>query len=206
MLDTKERILQVAEKLFIEKGIEGSSLRAITTEANANIAAINYHFGSKDKLVQEVFKKYLYPLDHVREKILKEAFERSPDGLLKVKDLVRAFLLPWFEFKAAHPQVMQIFMRFYGLQAGVTNSSFRKMVTETAKDAYAVFSEGVFKALCDIPEDILKKRINIAVATGASFVINGWLIRSLETISGVETEQDYLIDHLVAIIEKGIVG
>lgn len=205
MLDTKERILQVAEKLFIEKGIEGASLRAITAEANANIAAINYHYGSKDNLVKEVFKKYLYPLDLIREKILQEAIENKVGEEISVKDLVRAFLLPWYEFKLNHPQVMRIFLRFYGLQTGVANSSFQKMVAETAASAYSVFSEGVFKALPDSDPIILKKRINIAVATAASFIINGWLIKSLEMISEVKTEQEYLIDHLVAMIEKGVI-
>ena len=205
MQETKERILQVAERLFLEKGIEGASLRTITTEAKTNISAIKYHFGGKENLVQEVFKKYLRPLDHIREEILEEAYEKAGKDALAVKDLVRAFLIPWFEFNTKQHQIMSIILRIYGLQTGVANSNFRKMLAETARSAYSVFSEGVFKALPEMDQIVLKKRMTMAVTTAASFIINGWLVKNLETLSDIKIEPEYLIDHLVAMIEKGII-
>ena len=55
--DTRERILDVAEKLFMGHGYEGTSMRQITGEAGVNLAAVNYHFGSKQSLIQEVFRQ-----------------------------------------------------------------------------------------------------------------------------------------------------
>ena len=49
--DTRERILETAERLFAESGFEGASVRAITSEAQVNLAALHYHFGSKDQLI-----------------------------------------------------------------------------------------------------------------------------------------------------------
>ena len=49
-LDTGERILDAAERLFMAHGYEGTSMRQITSEAGVNLAAVNYHFGSKDAL------------------------------------------------------------------------------------------------------------------------------------------------------------
>lgn len=205
MQDTKKRILQVAERLFLEKGIEGASLRTITTEAKTNISAINYHFGGKENLVQEVFKKYLYPLDHIREEILKEAYDKESKDALAIKDLVRAFLIPWFEFNKKHPKVMSIFLKIYGPQTGVTNSYFHKMVAETAKSAYSIFHEGVLKALPEMDQIVLKKRMTMAAMTAASFILNGWLVKSFETLSDIKIEPEYLIDHITAVIEKGII-
>jgi len=51
---TRQRILVVAERLFAERGIGFVSVRDITTEARANTAAINYHFGSKDGLLEAI--------------------------------------------------------------------------------------------------------------------------------------------------------
>ena len=52
--DTRERILDAAERLFMAHGYEGTSMRLITGDASVNLAAVNYHFGSKESLMQEV--------------------------------------------------------------------------------------------------------------------------------------------------------
>ena len=58
-LDPCERLLDAAEKLFCEKGYEGTSVRDITAEAGCNIAAVIYHFGGKERLYQEMFRRRL---------------------------------------------------------------------------------------------------------------------------------------------------
>jgi len=62
MTDTKTRILDAAEALMLQHGADRTSLRMITTEADVNLAAINYHFGSKENLVDEVFARYVRPI------------------------------------------------------------------------------------------------------------------------------------------------
>jgi AcrR family transcriptional regulator len=54
---TKERILGAAETLFAQRGFDGASLRQLTSAAGVNLAAVNYHFGSKEKLVEQVFRR-----------------------------------------------------------------------------------------------------------------------------------------------------
>ena len=58
-VDTRERILDAGERLFMAHGYEGTSMRQITSEACVNLAAVNYHFGSKESLMQEVFRRRL---------------------------------------------------------------------------------------------------------------------------------------------------
>ena len=52
--DTKSRIIDAAEQLFMEHGFEATSLRSLTAAASVNLAAVNYHFGSKEELFQEI--------------------------------------------------------------------------------------------------------------------------------------------------------
>lgn len=57
--DVRNRLLDVAEKLFSERGFADTSVRDITAKANCNVAAVNYHFGSKDKLYIEMFRRHM---------------------------------------------------------------------------------------------------------------------------------------------------
>src|SRR5688572_13920940 len=65
-LSTKEALLDAAETLLAQHGVAGASARDITKEAGANLGAINYHFGSKDNLVMEVFARRMRPMNKER--------------------------------------------------------------------------------------------------------------------------------------------
>src|SRR6187455_1391815 len=67
---TKDRILDAAEALFMEHGFEATSLRAITAAATVNLAAVNYHFGSKEELFQAVLTRRLDPMNQRRLELL----------------------------------------------------------------------------------------------------------------------------------------
>ena len=86
-LTTKEKILDAAEKLFVDNGFAATSLRAIIKEADVNTAAVHYHFGSKDALALSVFaRERLEKLDALEA-------ERG-DRPVPLKEVIRAFLLP----------------------------------------------------------------------------------------------------------------
>jgi len=75
--DTKERILDSAEYFFARKGFHNTSLRAITGRAGVNLAAVNYHFGSKEALLEAVFERRLVPLNRVRRQNLEVVRETA---------------------------------------------------------------------------------------------------------------------------------
>ena len=64
--ETRERILDAAEGLFMAHGFEATSMRMITGMAHVNLAAVNYHFGTKDALIHEVFRRRLRDLNRRR--------------------------------------------------------------------------------------------------------------------------------------------
>ena len=75
--DTVKRILDAAEQLFAEKGFAETSLRLITSKAGVNLAAVNYHFGSKKSLIQAVFVRFLDPFVSSLERELDEHEQRG---------------------------------------------------------------------------------------------------------------------------------
>jgi len=91
--DTKSRLLQAAERLFAEHGFAGVSVRQLTAAAAANLAAVNYHFGSKEGLLGAIFEKRCRPMNEERLRQLEacEAAAGDPDRLEKI---VAAFIAP----------------------------------------------------------------------------------------------------------------
>src|SRR5690606_41197273 len=83
---TKDRILHAAEELFALHGFAGTSLRQVTSHADVNIAAVNYHFGSKDNLVNEVFRRRMDEMTGARLAQLERARSQQPGELRAVLD------------------------------------------------------------------------------------------------------------------------
>ena len=91
---TRERILGAAETLFARHGFAGASLRQVTAAANVNLAAVNYHFGSKDNLIEEVFRRRLDELNARRVAALEQALAVTQP---KLEDVLGAFIRPALE-------------------------------------------------------------------------------------------------------------
>lgn len=89
--NTKDRILGAAEELFAQYGFAGTSLRQVTSRADVNIAAVNYHFGSKENLVNEVFRRRMDEMSEQRLTRLRAAQEESPGQL---EPILAAFIQP----------------------------------------------------------------------------------------------------------------
>ena len=89
---TKERILDAAETLFAQYGFGGTSLRQVTSQADVNIAAVNYHFGSKENLVNEVFRRRMDEMSAQRLSRLQEAVKA--EGGSDLDAILAAFVEP----------------------------------------------------------------------------------------------------------------
>jgi AcrR family transcriptional regulator len=91
--DTKTRILDAAEKLFGEKGFDATSLRDITTEADVNLAAVNYHFQTKESLIEAVILRGAAPVNGRRLAMLEAAGPKAT-----IEQIVEAFVAPVLEY------------------------------------------------------------------------------------------------------------
>ncbi len=92
--DTKEQLLNVAEQLIAERGYAGTTVRAIANRANANLAAVNYHFGSKEDLFRAIFSRIAKPIVAQQLEILDELQQK--EALPSVEEILTAFLKPCF--------------------------------------------------------------------------------------------------------------
>ena len=94
-IDTKEQILNVAEKLFAENGFRGTSLRSVISEAGVNLSAVHYHFGSKEELFRAVVQRISIPVVAGELKLLRELQSQKDDYTLE--EVLICFFTPPFE-------------------------------------------------------------------------------------------------------------
>ena len=97
MTDTKEQILDVAERLFADRGFHATPLRDITSEAGVNLASVNYHFGSKEALLAAVLERRLSPVNARRLELLDAIEAAAGTGAPNAEEVIRAFLSPPFQ-------------------------------------------------------------------------------------------------------------
>lgn len=125
---TKDRILDAAEYLFAEHGFAETSLRQITTRAGVNLAAVNYHFRSKDELIFATFTRRIQPLNEIRLRALDELEARAGDGPLAIEDVVRTFLEP--VVLGGPEQIPEHFRRLFGRMFGEPGDLFTRVIRE----------------------------------------------------------------------------
>ncbi len=99
---TTERLCETAESLFGKLGFANVSLRKITEAAGANLAAVNYHFGSKEELYKEVLLRRLRPLNEERLAMLAQAEQLAGDQPIPLRSVLEAFIRPLLR-RAADP-------------------------------------------------------------------------------------------------------
>lgn len=112
--DTKSRILDEAEKLFAEQGFHAASLRQITDRAKSNLAAVNYHFGSKRKLMVAVLLRRVRPLNQARLALLDELERDAGADPVPPGKIIEAMIRPLFLMSQDRDRGGDIFVRLLG--------------------------------------------------------------------------------------------
>jgi AcrR family transcriptional regulator len=142
---TSERILDAAERLFADHGFTATSMRQITTEARANLAAVNYHFGSKDKLIRAVFARRLEPLNRERLELLTHVENEAEGGTLVVDRIVEAFIGPALRLKRVRGG--EVFLRLLGHTLSQREDRMRTLLTDQFREVIGRFTAALGRAL-----------------------------------------------------------
>jgi AcrR family transcriptional regulator len=161
---TRDALLDAAESLFSEHGIQASSLRAITQRAGANLAAVHYHFGSKEGLVRAVFSRRLKPLNEERLGLLEACDLRADDA---VEQVLSAFLAPLLRQSRETPDGPRDFARLMGRAYMEPVEEVREMLLEEIGEVVRRFTETFSQILPHLPDQELLWRFHfVAGAMG----------------------------------------
>jgi AcrR family transcriptional regulator len=170
--DTRTRILDAAEVLFLEHGFEATSLRAITTAAAVNLAAVNYHFGSKETLIEEVFRRRLTWLNEERLRAL-DALEAAAAGApVKPRLILEAFFGVALHMAADVDGGGRNFMRLLSRIYAEPSSFVRSFLAEEYAAVVARFKTALIKALPDVPKEEILWRFHFMVGA-LSYALSG---------------------------------
>jgi AcrR family transcriptional regulator len=171
-LDTKERILRAAERLFRSRGPASTSLRSITSAAGVNVAAVHYHFGGRERLAREVFARRVAPVNDERLRRLAalEAGTTAPD----VDALVRALVEPVFHEAARNPGLRELGV----LLLAEPEESGRELLEELFGEVMARFHHALCRALPALPAQELSDRLSFAVGSFVHVLVGRGVPRS----------------------------
>ncbi len=159
LFSTRQRILGAAEELFAERGFAGASLRQVTAAAHVNLAAVNYHFGSKDNLIEEVFRRRLDELSRRRLERLAEV-DALPDPSLE--DVLDAFITPALELSLDR-RGGAVFMRVLARAFAEHNGRLRKFLSDNYGYVLKDFAAAFARLLPQLDKEELYWRLDIAV-------------------------------------------
>ncbi len=163
--DTKTSILDTAERLFAERGYAATSLRKITAGAGVNLAAIHYHFHSKEALLEAVIARRCQSLNEKRLAMLADA----PPHLEKI---IAAFVLPAFQMAREGGQGVALFARLLGRLYSEADV-FSHIVKANFGHVFEAFLAAFEKALPGIPHDELIWRLHFTIGTMAHTLLRG---------------------------------
>ena len=153
---TKTRILAAAEELFAQHGFAGTSLRQVTGRAEVNIAAVNYHFGSKENLVNEVFRRRMDGMSSQRLEQLRQALERHPGEL---EPILAAFVEPALAL-AQDRHGGGAFVRVVARAYAEKNDSLRKFLSDKYGHVLREFARAIATCLPGLSKEELYWRLD----------------------------------------------
>lgn len=169
--DTKTQILDAAEMLFSEFGYNATSMRTITTAAGVNIAAVNYHFGSKKALIIAVYERRLEPLAEQRNTWLNRLESEAGENGVEVEDIIEAFVAPALNLSAKHSSCGTMFMRLLGRAYLNTDPELQDYLSETHKDTFKHFLNVLSRSLPHVPFEELALRMDFVTGSMAYALI-----------------------------------
>ncbi|MGL5004377.1 MAG: TetR/AcrR family transcriptional regulator [Casimicrobium sp.] len=157
---TKTRIVHATEGLFLQRGFEGTSLRAITTEANVNLAAVNYHFGSKEELFAVLLTERLDPLYEDRARRLEALKAQGVDHDQHVEQIIATLFMPALTLARDPARGGLDFLRFIGRAYADPSDFVRNLLAERYAATNLKFKLAFAEALPELNEHDLAMRLS----------------------------------------------
>ncbi len=196
---TRERILDAAERLFAEHGFAGTSHRQITAEAGVNLAAVNYHFGSKEELFLAAVLRRLEPVNRRRLEMLEEAEARSDPP--RLEELAQAFVEPVVRTGAEEGEG-EVLGRLMARAVGEPGGWAEKILPAAFGAVAARFLGTLERALPGARRQDLMWGLVFSAGVLSQYVLMGGILRRVAGAAAAPPEQ--VVERMVDYITAGL--
>lgn len=189
-IETKERLLDAAELLFAENGFASTSLRAITSRAGVNIAAVNFHFGTKFSLLLATLDRRLQPISRKQLEGLRMAEDVFGDGPVDLETVLRALIMPVLRMQEDIGQAGDHFLALVGQAHRAPDkkirTAFHKLVDEVMQKYLPVFE----RALPSASRQELQLKLYLVMGSVTDVV--GWRLNESDMVDEIPPRDDPL--------------
>ena len=195
---TRDRILGAAEALFAQRGFDGASLRRLTHAAGVNLAAVNYHFGSKEKLVEEVFRRRLDALNADR---LAALAKLGDEHAATLEQVLAAYIRPALEL--SHDGNGVLFMRVLARAYAEHDDTLRRFLSENYGHVMRQFTAEFARLLPHLSKPELYWRIDLV--TGAlTHAMSGFGMIQRKNDVSEQAHLEQTVQHLIRFAAAGL--
>jgi len=205
--ETQTRILDAAEELFLLHGFEGASMRMLTARAGVNLAAINYHFGSKDALIEAVLRRRLDPMNASRIVVLDRLEADAAGRALAPEAIIGAFVGTSLRMIEDARGGGRNFIRLLGRTYTDPDKRIRALIGQLYAPAMERYKAAFTRALPDLPAEELVWRMHFMFGT-LSYTLAA--TDTVQLIAGCKPEDRYdarlLEARLTAFLAAGLLA
>ncbi|MCG6954073.1 MAG: TetR family transcriptional regulator [Betaproteobacteria bacterium] len=205
--ETQTRILDAAEELFLLHGFEGASMRMLTARAGVNLAAINYHFGSKDALIEAVLRRRLDPMNANRIAALDRLEAEAAGRALAPEAIIGAFVGTSLRMIEDARGGGRNFIRLLGRTYTDPDKQIRALIGQLYAPAMERYKAAFTRALPDLPAEELVWRMHFMFGT-LSYTLAA--TDTVQLIAGCKPEDRYdsrlLEARLTAFLAAGLLA
>ena len=198
--DTKEQLLNVAEQLIAERGYAGTTVRAIANQANANLAAVNYHFGSKEDLFRAIFSRIAKPIVTEQLTILEEL--QHKETLPTIEEILTAFLKPCFQKIVQNESFRTVRAQFMG-RCWSEPEPLQSIASGEFMESRLAFLNILQQVIPDCSRRELNWKLDLVIATLIRVQNEAGRPDSLLKSSQPE-DVDYAVQYLVRFLTPGM--
>ena len=202
---TKERILDTAEALFMEHGFEATGLRSMTAAAGVNLAAVNYHFGTKEELFEAVLTRRLDPMNQERVELLDQLERNAAPDALSCDRILMALFVPALTLARDPARGGKNFLRLLGRAYADPAPFIRQFLSEQYAVMIARFKEAFTRALPHLPRKELSWRLHFIMGA-LSYTLAGTDAHKIisELAPGETNNDEILLRRLAPFLLAGL--